>query len=126
MEKEEFKKEYVRMMDSARNDKNKGRGNCDGVSCSVCPLDDFCWNSINAFETIEAVEKWAKEHPIVTMAGKFKEVFGVEPKNALNDLTCPTAMGFMHMRCGSSATSCTECKEKFWTSEYKEPGKETE
>jgi len=122
MEKEEFKKEYVRMMDSARNDKNKGRCNCDGVSCGVCPLDDFCWNSINAFETIEAVEKWAKEHPIVTMAGKFKEVFGVEPKNTVNMWCCPETIGFPHTGCGSA--DCGDCKEQFWTSEYKEPGKE--
>lgn len=48
-------------------------------------------------ETI--IMDWAKEHPIITNADKFKEVFGFE-------------------------LSCEECEYNFWNQEYKEPKEE--
>lgn len=67
MNKEEYKKELVRMWDSVRDDKFKGRNNCEGVICSECQFcdinDNDCYTSINAVEMVEVVEKWSKEHP---------------------------------------------------------------
>lgn len=69
MTKEEYKKELVRMWDSVRDDKSKGRNNCEGVICSECQFcdindnDNDCYEPINAIEMVEAVEKWSKEHP---------------------------------------------------------------
>lgn len=85
MTKEEYKKNLIRMFDSLRT-KNKGEENCDGISCSNCPFNRKVCNtgklifySFKAIEkAIEIVENWAKEHPIVTNADKFREVFGFE------------------------------------------------
>lgn len=69
MTKEEYKKEIVRMWDSLRDDKYKGRIKCVGVKCDKsCALynDDIIRSGcslINAFEAIETVGKWSKEHP---------------------------------------------------------------
>lgn len=69
MTKEEYKKELVRMWDSMRDDKYKGRNNCEGVICSECQFcdindnDNDCYEPINAVEMVEAVEKWSNEHP---------------------------------------------------------------
>ena len=65
LDKETYKREYIRMMDSVRTD-HKGEENCNGVDCDECHVTKICaLNSLAfcAFETIEAVEKWAKEHP---------------------------------------------------------------
>ena len=47
-----------------RDDKYKGTETCSGVNdCDECPLYNIgCGESFNAFEMIEAVEKWSKEH----------------------------------------------------------------
>ena len=65
MTKEEYKREIARMFDSIRDDKYKGYYECSGVQCCErCALYDIdCGSSTNAFEMIEAVEKWSKEHP---------------------------------------------------------------
>ena len=67
MDKEEYKREIVRMWDSLRDDKYKGSCDCDGVPCcEECAFYQngvHCCVSTNAFEMIEAVEKWSKEHP---------------------------------------------------------------
>ena len=67
MNKEEYKKEIVRMWDAHRDEGRRGYERCHGVKCEECPLyplhTAFCENSINAFEIIEAVEKWSREHP---------------------------------------------------------------
>lgn len=65
--KEKYQKELVRMWDSLRSDIFKGRTSCVGVRCDKCPLkgtsvDGTCTN-YGAFEQIECVEKWSKEHP---------------------------------------------------------------
>lgn len=66
MTKEEYKKEIVRMWDSLRDDKYKGSCDCDGVPCcEECAFYQngvHCCVSTNAFEMIEVVEKWSKEH----------------------------------------------------------------
>lgn len=66
MNKEEYKKEIVRMWDSLRDDKYKGSCDCDGVPCcEECAFYQngvHCCVSTNAFEMIEVVEKWSKKH----------------------------------------------------------------
>lgn len=62
MNKEEYKKEIVRMWDSVRAT-YVGDKKCMGVICEECALYGIdCGNSTNAFEMIEIVEKWSKEH----------------------------------------------------------------
>ena len=69
LDKESYKKELVRMWDSVRHCDYKGEKNCHGIDCGRCPLNQYCsWCSredvaYNAFEVIETVEKWSKEHP---------------------------------------------------------------
>lgn len=64
----------------------------------------------------------AKEHPIVTYEQKYKEVFGVEPKNERGEYVCPAWAGFDI--CDKDAICSKDCNEIFWQSEYKEPKKE--
>lgn len=118
MTKEEFQRDLIRMFDSLRN-KCKGEKNCRGINCRDCPFGIKVCNAdiemFHAHEAIEIVENWAKEHPIVTNADKFREVFGF-------DMTI----------CWDNEFPCNECqfcdidgtcnsKEKFWNAEYKEP-----
>ena len=66
MNKEEYRKELIRMWDSLRINKYKGRNNCNGVDCKECPLHGFKYGRSNALSSLEiycAVEKWSKEHP---------------------------------------------------------------
>lgn len=109
MTREEYKKTYIRMMDSVRS-KHKGEGRCAGVDCAKCPLEHLCNNNTHllfeAFEFIDAVEKWGKEHPAITNADKFKEVFGFDP----------------HPACGNELYDPhPNDAENFWKSEYVEP-----
>lgn len=61
MDKETYEKELKRMFDSLSGG-NKSTDRC-GIKCSQCPLKKTCNNNIYAFDIIEAVEKWSKEHP---------------------------------------------------------------
>ena len=63
MNKEEYKKEIVRMWDSIRTE-YIGRDTCKGVLCKQCRFRDLknCASIANAFEAIEIVERWSKEH----------------------------------------------------------------
>jgi hypothetical protein len=71
MEALEFSKEYNRMCVV-----NKG--------CQGCPLkgDTCCSLSAELSEEqitiiVDKTEQWSKEHPIITNARKFKEIFGL-------------------------------------------------
>ena len=61
LDKDTYKRELVRMWDSVREE-HKGEYSCYGVDCEFCQLGRRC-DRIFAFEMIEAVEKWSKEHP---------------------------------------------------------------
>lgn len=65
MNKEEYKKELVRMWDSLRTT-NKGEHSCDGVNCKDCPLNPhLCKTTIDVFDVydfVEVVEKWSNEN----------------------------------------------------------------
>ena len=68
--KELYKEEYIRMMDSLRQEYPEalGQANCDYVHCFQCPLKLVCNggnSAYNAFEVIEIVDKWSKAHPYV-------------------------------------------------------------
>ena len=69
----------------------------------------------NAFAIIE---QWSKEHPIITNAQKFKEVFGYEPKFYSGTYFCPVPAS---QHCGEKSDCCT-CGE-WWDKPYKEPEK---
>lgn len=75
--KEEYKKTLIRMWDSVRK-MDKGTDSCSCVGCEECPVNPVCDNHtvspvnlMNAYEIIESVEKWAKEHPIETNGSRF-------------------------------------------------------
>lgn len=126
----EFQQNLVRMWDSMRED-DKGTNTCSYVSCEDCLLNAECcvYNRgkmiFNAEKTIELVNTWAKEHPIVTYEQKYEETFGVKPVDTTSEnksLACPKDIGFgIDINC--SAQSCEKCTEKFWGSEYREPKK---
>lgn len=63
MTKEEYKRELIRMWDSIRTE-YIGRDTCKGVLCKQCRFSDLknCSSIANAFEAIEIVERWSKEH----------------------------------------------------------------
>ena len=127
MEMTQFQRDLVRMWDSVRTHR-KGHIKCLGVPCDKCPLvGHVCGTQGTTFyaeKTIEIVTQWAKEHPFITNEQKYKEVFGVEPKNERGEYVCPTWAGFDI--CDKDAICSRECTENFWTSEYKEPKKEGE
>lgn len=126
----QYQRDVVRMWDSIRTLK-RGSADCIGVSCRDCPLYNRSCVSrgsiYRAEKSIEIVTQWAKEHPIVTNEQKYEEVFGVKPVNIeaeTESYVCPKFIGFgVGISCNAQS-SCGECKEKFWRSEYKPPKKE--
>ena len=77
---EQYKKDYVRMMDSLRQD-YLGAKNCGGVDCGNCPLlTKTCSykgeeNSYyRCLETVKIVHNWAKAHHIVTNEDMLKKL----------------------------------------------------
>lgn len=102
LSKEEYKREYIRMMDSVRDKDSmyKNQACCDGVDCKKCPLmESVCGTDTTTsslvFEIIDIVEKWSKEHPIQTNLDKFKEVFGIRANIDATDLPCQADMDFV-------------------------------
>ena len=96
--------------------------------CSKCPLggrNAICLGNDkrvdNLFDTIQTVEKWAKEHPFVTNANKFEDTWGHKPVRTDDSWFCPSI--FKDVECNSSI-DCDKCTSEFWNSEYKEPKKE--
>jgi len=127
--REEFKAIVKRIYAEAGADVTDGSNWCNGRGCHTsCPFsgDKFCIvddKSVDQlFNTFEFVEQWAKDHPILTNAEKYKEVFGVEPKDVFGEFMCPRYAGFLTVEC--KGVRCKECKDKFWNAEYKEPAKE--
>ena len=81
---EQYKKDYVRMMDSLRQD-YLGAKTCGGVDCGNCPLlKKTCGYKGNessyyrSLETVKIVHNWAKAHPIITNEDMLKKTFGNE------------------------------------------------
>ena len=113
MDAEKYIKENKRMCNSY-----------DG--CINCPFNrannnemDYCIDTTNSEivkKQVEIVEKWSKEHPIVTNAMKFKEVFGCEPYETMTIRYCPPVA----YRTSKCMRNCEECKV-WWDEEWKEP-----
>ena len=126
----EYQKNLIRMWDSLRKD-CKGKERCNGVACDDCPLNVVCKGEgiqtrmFNIEKATEIVTQWAKEHPVITNEDKYKEVFGVEPKNESGQYVCPRYAGFFKGEIDNCALidGCIRCTKDFWQSEYKEPKK---
>lgn len=101
----EFLEEYRRMCNSY----------IDHFMCEGCPLKGKqCLGTGVRFKTdseyltiISTVEQWSKEHPIITNACKFKEVFGFLPEG------CQT---FYFVKPNGSYSKTIN-----WQDQYKEP-----
>lgn len=124
MTTEEYRENLIRMWDSVRNE-SKGEETCRDVNCRDCHFDEIC-NAvyggaiINACKTIEIVEQWAEQHPIVTNADKFKEVFGLEPIQISSCINFKEKCGDCKYYDGSAC----DADNRFWNAEYKEQTKE--
>lgn len=142
MTRDEFRKTATRMFKNVA-DPNfiLDTKSCKGVHCVDCPIfiatnttSDECMvnncSIFEAFDVIEAVEQWTKEHPVLTNADKFKEVWGCELTPTLGCLPCPKRFGFTGCRYSNMADTlisedvCNECTNAFWSAEYKAPKKE--
>lgn len=93
------------------------------TGCNCCPLvnrpyGESC-DSIDPHGAVVLVEQWAKEHPVVTNAMKFNEVFRMEPINSNGIYLCPPRT----VRARDCPDDCGKCR-KWWDEEYKEPPKE--
>lgn len=118
LSKEEYQRNLIRMLDGLRVDEYKGATNCVGIACGDCPLYKKACGPFYVFEALELVEKWAKEHQILTNADKFKEVFGID----IETQACVNPKG-----------TCSDCKyayeddcyvsDRFWYAKYVEPRK---
>lgn len=104
---------------------------CDALSktnCSSCGLcsDNNNYNVgcstliLNYYEQAEEIiMKWAKEHPVMTNADKFKEVFGFDAELDICPMKCTESVSVI-------LNVCNNCKFKyFWQQEYVEPKGET-
>lgn len=117
MTKEEYKRNIVRMYDSLRTE-HIGDRSCRGINCEDCPFDGKVCNigekNFHAHEAIEIVEQWAEQHPIVTNADKFREMFGTEPSKH----TCVN-VNIQCEDCKYFVGGCCAASTKFWDAEYK-------
>jgi len=109
-----FLNEYKRMCEST------------GGGCAVCPMSTgnnkhnvTCSHLLTKCpeDACKIVEQWSKEHPIITNAMKFKEVFGHKPQSINGIIFCPpvTPGAFECDR-----VDCMKCLE-WWDKQYKEP-----
>lgn len=77
-------------------------------SCGTMTCREYCM--VFPQEAEKLIMTWAKKHPLITNADKFKEVFGIEPSGN----HCP--------QCFCNEQECVTCSgNKFWSQEYKEP-----
>ena len=55
---------------------------CRAYACGDCPLNETgCTiTDLNVDELVDIVEKWSKEHPMMTNAEKFEKTFGLKIK----------------------------------------------
>lgn len=123
MTKEEYKKTLIRIWDTARID-DKGTNGCSGIECKRCPVASLCGNSTEiAYELIEFVEKWAKEHPIETNGSRFLKNY---PKAVLYGSN-NNGDGFIFVRLDVSKPfeipeNCIKIPRIWWESEVADAG----
>lgn len=95
--------------------------------CYGCPIYEMGRDTdLDCIETIrekkeqavEAVEKWAKEHPVKTRQDKFLEIFpNTKLCNGVIQI-CPKSLGLIK-QC-LDVDICPECHEKYWLAEVEE------
>ena len=88
-----------------------------GYICAECPLINGKCVAGNPEEIVSAVEKWSREHPVMTNAMKFEEVFGEKPANGKGERLCPPIAFRKSKDC---SCECSEC-DQWWDEPYKEP-----
>ena len=124
MTKEEYMKQIKRYFDSINPERGEAANalSCHGVLCGKCIFYKQCCKFDedadimleNAFEVIETIKKWVKEHPPITNKNKMEQVFGVKIDSKCE---CPPGIEM----CGSP--TCKECR-KWWNEKYQEPKKD--
>lgn len=77
--------------------------------CTGCPIQAFCFDT-DPEEMVNAVEKWAKEHPQKTIMQDFFEKFPNAPKNKNGEpMTCPYNCGYGNFCCEQVSGICYDC-----------------
>lgn len=126
MTNEEYRKELTRYWDSIRDKGGSMMGECicDGIKCDDCILCKLCTASIsfafsNAFEAIELVEQWSKEHPIKTNGQVAKEL--LEEKFGIKFIDFCSCKMIDCDQGNGEYENCDDCIYRhFWEQEYKE------
>lgn len=108
--------------------RKRASNNC-GIECDKCPLSSnnngrgmHCGRFENEYqeESIAILEKWEKEHHVVTLQEKFFEVFpnALKGDNGTPRLRCPSVLGYENDKsCGHcDLTRCKGC----WGQPYRE------
>ncbi len=98
---------------------------CKAVNnCENCPLYEGCdcENSsfVNPYRAVAVVEKWAKEHPVVTRQDKFLEIFPNAPISHNMIDICPSKVDVLQ-KCPKvtpdTLNMCVFCKREYWLAE---------
>lgn len=85
--------------------------------CTGCPIQAFCFDTVPE-EMINAVEKWAEDHPQKTMMQDFFEKFPNAPKREDNTpCACPAHLGYVkgnnanywESECNEFDYNCVKC-----------------
>jgi hypothetical protein len=111
--------EFNYLAEKRRHLDSTGRtgGGCTGAKCGYCVLnpannghgiDCFHFEMNYPEEATEAIRKWSEEHPRITNADKFREVFGDIPQ--FKNKGCDKCL---------ESTPCDNCD--WWDEEYKPP-----
>ena len=96
---------------------------CSSTTCEVChnesyavlcPLSEYPDEKLE--KLVSGIEQWSEEHPIITNARKFEEVFGRKPQYCNGKSICPVPM-LAHSCFDLNCTTCVE----WWDEPYKEP-----
>lgn len=113
--------EFCEVMKQEERMCNYMKNNC--AICSLCSSNNgkglVCGSFLVDYsqEAEKIIMDWAKEHPVMTNADKFKEVFGIEIAGGYEKCDM-----FECEDCG-----CENCSHYgFWDMEYVEPKKENE
>lgn len=96
--------------------------------CILNKLEDGCIDTLETVEKLDeyekVLEKWAKEHPVMTNLSKFieviKNVFGGDVDKTKTRSVCIKYI--LGIECNDECT-CKECL-RWWDEEYNEPKKE--
>lgn len=96
---------------------------CSSTTCEVCrnesyavlcPLSEYPDEKLK--KLVSGIEQWSKEHPVITNAKKFEEVFGSKrPHELFSCDVCNTT--------GDYTIEVTIQKTEWWNEPYKEPEK---